>query len=102
MKSLIVASWTMVVAAESTTGLESWVDLVQIGGAVATLLIFLYGFKAEWWVTGQIYRQRVEEGQEYRTRLDSYRDKVEGEVIPLLVRATEALSQVAERRRSGS
>lgn len=72
---------------------------VSTGGTVGALLLFLYGFKAEWWVTGEVYRRRLKEVDEYKQSLDEYRDKMEEKVLPLLSESNTVLAQLAERRR---
>lgn len=88
----------MMLLAQAMEGPTTWWELVSTGGAVAALLLFLYGFKAEWWVTGTLYQRRVKEVQEAQEALNTYRDKMEERFLPLLVEGNQVLGQLAERR----
>lgn len=96
----------------------SWIETVQTGGLVGALVLFLYGFKAGWWVNGSHYQERVDELktyqqnlkaaqenyktelQETRAQLDTYRDRIEADVIPLMARTADALIRFASERRA--
>lgn len=89
---------------------------IERGGIVALLALFLFGFYHEWWVTGKVYKRRVEEvrqltkelreerdrcvrtTEESRARHEEYRDRVEREVLPVLIRVADNLTAFLERR----
>lgn len=45
---------------------DPWTWAVGGGGALGMALLGLFGFRSEWWVTGRVYRRRVEEIKELR------------------------------------
>lgn len=101
-----------------SVGSDLWQTLVLDNlPVVAALVLFLYGFYQEWWVTGKIYRRRVEEvdallqernelqekfdtyRQGAEDRHNEYRDRVERETLPVLIRVADNLTSFIERRR---
>lgn len=98
----------------------SWIETIQTGGLVGALILFLYGFKANWWVTGSMYQERVDELkecqvsrdtaiaahkaelQETRSQLDGYRDRIEADVIPLMARTADALIRFAADKKASN
>lgn len=94
--SVLVAAPLVLAGATAAVGpSDGWATLVEALGTVGSLLLFLWGFHAEWWVTGRVYRRRVEELNEAVEKLDVHRERIETQTIPLLVRATDALTHVA-------
>lgn len=93
--------------AQSETG--TLLEYIEWGGSIALLVIFLVGFRQEWWVTGVAHHRKIDELKEARkecndiqTRYDEYRDKIEDDTLPVLIRLTDQLSRFVERRHNGA
>jgi hypothetical protein len=89
-----------------------WEIVLGGGGALTTVILFLYGFHAEWWVSGKVYRRRIDEIADNKTEMKEVRDeltqvrqskdeelahlrnKIEEQIIPLVVRSTDLLARL--------
>lgn len=90
--ALVAAPLLVGVASSGSPG--GWGTLVEALGTIGALLVFLWGFHAGWWVPGRTHNRTVEELDAMTDKLDRHRERLETETIPLLVRATDALTHV--------
>lgn len=86
-----------------------FLQVVQTGGLVGALVLFLYGFYKRWWIQGSLYEETVSrlEGQakakedlitqkdEEIARLNEF---LAEEVVPAIIRFTYAQAEVVQRR----
>ena len=115
----------MLVAQEASGVPDPW-GWVLDAGAIGALLLFLYGFHAEWWVTGKAHQRalkRLSEVEqavdrlrtEHREAVDAHaervdalrdakdaevnalRDRIDTQVIPMMTRATDLLGSFVNR-----